>query len=108
MRLDVAANSECRRETRDKRRMLIAPVGLKLLARHLRSPTQAEDELDHPGEPTCSRVGTRAQARLPGVAVRTAKIARMSSPASERAHRRRRFRGRDPQEPHRSASPIEL
>src|SRR5437899_11804167 len=69
MRLDVAANSECRRETRDKRRMLIAPVALKLLARHLRSPTQAEDELDHPDEPTCSRLGTRAQARLPGAAV---------------------------------------
>jgi low temperature requirement protein LtrA len=31
-----------------------------------------------------------------------------SSPAYERAHHRRRFSGRDPDEPHRSATPLEL
>jgi low temperature requirement protein LtrA len=32
----------------------------------------------------------------------------MSSPVADRAHRRRRFSGRDPQEAHRAATPLEL
>src|SRR5258708_28145410 len=53
MRLDVAAKSERFGVTRDQRRMLIAPVGLKLVARHLRPAPQAEHEFDHLRETTC-------------------------------------------------------
>ena len=45
--LDVAANPEHVGVTGDERRVPIAPVGLKLLARHVGSPSQAEYEFDH-------------------------------------------------------------
>src|SRR5256885_9868986 len=54
MRLDITANPERLRMTGHKRRVAIAPIGLKLVARHLGSPPQIEYQLDHLGEPTCA------------------------------------------------------
>src|SRR3982074_3734887 len=52
MRLHITANPERLRMTGHKRRVAIAPIGLKLVARHLGSPPQIEYQLDHLGEPT--------------------------------------------------------
>jgi len=54
MRLDITANLERLGMTGHKRRVAIAPIGLKLVARHLGSPPQIEYQLDHLGEPTCA------------------------------------------------------
>src|SRR3982074_1440425 len=69
MRLDITANPERLRMTGHKRRVAIAPIGLKLVARHLGSPPQIEYQLDHLGEPTGAAPRPRvAEDRAAGIA----------------------------------------
>ena len=74
--LDVAPDPERRRVRAHERRVPLVPVALELLAREMRQPAEAEDELDHVGIPgfvspsTAEGDGFRSS-RMSSIRVRT-------------------------------------